>query len=573
VGVVWNYDGGSGGTGVVSVQFPSVNGITYKFSADVSGTLPTVVGDGGTKTLTISDLSFGSNPTTSAILYPSANTSLAFKARLFSNGSAGIGFSGISGASGASAGEGIRIAFTSSTYETSPVWVRLDDPSYPNASFPNNQNVVTAWTSDRGRQYELDKTQAGTATITLEDPTGVFDPTNKSGPFFGNIGPLAQAKITVQNPVDGSYHDMFTGFVESWDWTFADQSARLMLPVVNLTDGFELLSRAEVVPDSTGTTTYVAQQVDDRINAVLNDAGWPASWRNIFTGNVDMQQTVYNPQTSTLAVMQDAADAEFPNVANVFMDRWGQVAFRGRWSRLNPANYETRDVNANPQPGSKQIIVWNVGDRNAAQTFGYAPISDIEWTLDLKNVINACLCMPYNIVQNLISANLKTDPTSINQYGTRVLSIPDLLITSSIVGPVGSPFPATQPGGDGVNKPASDSNGSGVNETAIFGQYFVDNYKNPVEMISKITFQTIPPNDSLGPAWWKFVTGVEIGDIVIVTETNPGGGGFKATQFFVEGIHNQVSVGYANVPQWTMNLDLSPRSWYSKFDGVTYFTP
>lgn len=539
---------------------------------------------------------------------------------------------------------GINIAFADATYDVSgggvaADFVRIDDPA--SSPTPPAMRSVVKWTTDRGRQYELDKTQAGTAVITIVDTTGVFDPTNDSGPFFPNVGPLKQACINVLNPADGSFYDIFTGFVESWDYTI-DPTERLFTITINLTDGFELLSRAEVIPDSTGTSIYDAQSAHDRILAALEDdfgaapvmppsgAGWPSQWVNAFSGNVVMQRTVYNPQASILSVLQDAADAEFPNVANVFMDKYGNVAFRGRWARFNAEYYSVDPtVNAAPTPTPTQPIrFWGVGDGPASRALGLAPIHDIEWTLDLKNVINAVVCSPSNIVQGFINGQLVTDDVSIAAYGARVLSLPDILVASSVqsaafptstwaaltaystgdfVTPTTSnrfafkalnngtsggsepvwPTPtqagatvvdgsitwlAYPPSGDGVGDDVSDPANLGLTECEIFGQCYVDNYAQPVYMISKIVFQTIDPSSPLGPAWWKFITGVEIGDVVEVTTTNPGGGGFNKTAFFVEGIHNDVSIGGLDTPQWTMSLDLSPRVWYSVFNGVLYYS-
>lgn len=38
---------------------------------------------------------------------------------------------------------------------------------------------------------------------------------------------------------------------------------------------------------------------------------FPAALTDIFTGNVSVQSTVYPPRQTLLAVIQDAADAEF----------------------------------------------------------------------------------------------------------------------------------------------------------------------------------------------------------------------------------------------------------------------
>jgi hypothetical protein len=437
---------------------------------------------------------------------------------------------------------GVYIAFGSPTLS--------EDPNYQPISF------VQGWNSDRGRQAELDKTQAGTATISILDQTGIYDPTNPHGPYFGLIGPLAPAQIVSVNPDTGVTEPVFTGFVETWAYV-PDVTEKWMVLTVSFSDGFEPLTRAETVPDSSGTTVLQADLIDDRITGVLADYGWPPvpTPGPIFSGNVHLQETVYNPQTTLLSVIQDCADAELPNAANFFMDKWGQPAFRGRFARLKPQIYGPRIGGMTPPAGFQTINFWEVGDKPAAQTFGIAPIAEIEWALDLKNVINACLCTPNGIAQKDIEGQLVFDSDSIAQYGTRVLTITDLLTLDSVEG------------GDGTGQPSRDAN----DECKIFAQYYVDNYAQPVETITRLEFHSRDPRDSLGPALWAFICGVEIGDVVKVWTTNPGGGGFRETQFFVEGIHNVVLPLEGGFLDWTMSLDLTPRAWYSTFSGVTYY--
>src|SRR5262249_53423562 len=88
------------------------------------------------------------------------------------------------------------IAFTNQTMEwDEAVWTRIDD--YP--------NLVTSYQIDRGRQYELDRTDTGRATVAINDTDGVFDPRNLTSPFWGKIRPLLQARIGRRNPVTGEW--------------------------------------------------------------------------------------------------------------------------------------------------------------------------------------------------------------------------------------------------------------------------------------------------------------------------------------------------------------------------------
>lgn len=450
--------------------------------------------------------------------------------------------------------DGICIAFGQNAYATSPTWTRIDDTHFDNlqhkATSPFSGRYVASWSTDRGRAYELDKTQAGTASITCYDTTGYFDPTNPSSPFYGNITPNMRAKIGVQNPATTAYTDVFTGFVESWHWTM-DTAERLMTVTIGLVDGFEPLTRGEIQPESTGTTVFLGDSghgaAQLRIDAILDLADWPngSDWRVINSGNVYLQRTIYNPQTSFLAAIQDVADAEFPGVANFFMNKGGAATFYGRYPRFQPSNYP-QDVN-----------LWKAADRGGqAPAGGAAAISDIAWEIDSKNLINWSLCYPFGIAQTDILGQLVTDDdfggTSIAKYGIRSLSLPDLINGG-------------QPAGGGIStQPALDPNPA----TKLFATYYVQNYAQPQLRISNLVFKSQPATDTYT---WALMCGVEIGDLITVYTSNPGGGGFgKQTdneglisQFFVEGIHNQVSASLqSKIPEWTMTLDVSPRAWF-----------
>lgn len=443
---------------------------------------------------------------------------------------------------------GICLALGQAWNTTTPTWTRLDDPSVAVWGYnpvSGNVNCASAWTSDRGRAYELDKTEAGTATVTCQDPHGWLDPTNPNSPFYGKITPTLPAKISVQNPSNNTYYDIFTGFLESWNWTMTTEE-NLMILTLNFVDGFEPLARCEIQPDSSGTTVFGGDSASNacktRIETLLDLANWAVgtAYRTINTGSVTLQETVYNPETSVLSGIQDVADAEFPGVANFFMSKSGQATFYGRYPRFQPTNYP-QDVN-----------FWQAGDASAADTFGAARIADIQWNMDQKNLINACLSYPNGVAQNEIYTQLSTDPTSITKYGIRTLSLTDLIVSGQNAGGGISPQPAA----------------TALQTCFFYAQYYTMNYSTPQLRISLLEFHSRPSGDSQS---WKFLTGVEIGDLVTVFTRNPGGGGFSKetdgqllSQFFVEGIHYQVAGNlHGNIPEMTMTLDVSPRGWFS----------
>lgn len=455
------------------------------------------------------------------------------------------------------------------TGSTAATWTRIDDPDIASLTIggvlvTSPSHVVVDWSVDRGRQYELDTTQAGTATIHIVDTSGLFDPT-AAAPYSSSLGSRKRAVINAQNPQTGTYSDIFSGYVQSYTWSYADQSQSTMLIEISLVDGFDILNRTELVPDNTGSTVLVGQLVDDRINALLQDANWPTDsagsaipLTSINTGNVAVPGYAYNAGTSTLSAIQDAADAEFPGVANFYMDKSGNATFRGRWPRFQPGDYPN------------QVKQWNVGDSDYAQTNGYAFINDIQWTIDQTLLYNATLCYPYGASQYQYPTQLSADATSIAQYGARQITLNDILCNGATADPGtdhGGPYSAT----------------TGLEECFAYSDYYVNNFGYPVLRINQLTFKTVDPyGGTPQAALWELICNVEIGDVITVWTTIPGGGGMNSTttilgdhwqgnQHFVDGIHHQVNPLNEFYPDWTMTLDLSPRVWYTTFKGVTWY--
>src|SRR5262252_9653715 len=125
-----------------------------------------------------------------------------------------------------------QIAFGNDTLDWDVTWISLDD-DYP--------NLVTSYTIDRGRQFELDRTDVGRATVEIADKDGVLDPTNPDGPFYGLIEPLLQAAIARRNPINNTWYTRFRGFIEECDYSF-DPSQRVNRLTVSLVDLFEVLA-------------------------------------------------------------------------------------------------------------------------------------------------------------------------------------------------------------------------------------------------------------------------------------------------------------------------------------------
>ena len=465
-------------------------------------------------------------------------------------------------------GSGLAIAFTSQAFDTNPSW--------------NPLTGVQSFTVSRGRDYLLSKTQTGTASITLLDTTGRYDPTNPGSPYYPDIGPMRSTNIQLLNPHTKVFSSIFTGFTEIWDFTYPmTPGSMIMEAAVSCVDGFDVLSRAEMPPDAANTTTippFVGlDAVKGRMLYILGffqaaagygmTLGYPTDPRALFSGNVNVFNAVYNPQTGLLTGIQDTADAEFPNVSNTFMDKWGNLAFRGRATRFKPQNYW---LGAGVTPTLQMpVSFWNVGDANACATWptnppgspsngAMAPFYDLEWSEDQTLLVNAAQAYPGNIGTTTAAITDQTvlNGLQVNKFGPRVLSIPDLYTAGS---PASTGDPFLNPAGLTAKQ-----------ECLLFANYFADNLASPEPYVSALKFQTVEPGTTRGNAWWALVTGVEIGDVIVLYQTNPGGGGFSAEQFFVEKIDYSVTLG-GLYPQIALTLQVTPRVWFSTFNGYQFY--
>ena len=449
------------------------------------------------------------------------------------------------GSSGGSVGglvvsqvQGVCIAFTSPTMTDSPLWTRIDDPNGP--------FIVTGYTVDRGRSYELDQTQPGTASVTVIDVNGYFDPTNPLGPFYGDLVPLKKAAIALRNPVTGNWRTIFDGFVSRWSFDMY-QTENFNTVTIEMVDGMEVLSAAEMqfnsflgsvwgdpIPaGSEGNIFYAADDhVAHRINHILNDAGWPNGLREVFSGNVSLQKTVYAPRSSALTAIQDAADADFPGVANVYIGagpQAGKLVFHGRQARFHPedANYH--------------ISSWLCGDITAVglNPSNTALIFGLEWDIDKDKIINEALVTPQNVNDADIELNYVSDGASMAQYGVRGISFENLLTNQGhLTGNVA------------------------LDETRLYGQYYVDNYAQPRTRINSIKLRSLGANDPYAAQVYRLMCNVDISDLVTVTTYHGGGGGFGET-FYVEGLHYTVGPMSGNVLDVELTIDLSPQAYYS----------
>jgi hypothetical protein len=167
----------------------------------------------------------------------------------------------------------------------------------------------------RGRSRLLDRTQAATASIVLDNRDRLFDPTAGTAvsPYSSSILPRKNVQINCND------EPIFSGLVDDWNIDFMQEDSTTTAACL---DGFVTLGQVTL-----GTTTRTAQASGARVDAVLTEASWPSSKRNIDAGQVTLQADTPEADTNVLDYLQRVNDTEF---GAFFMSREGKATFHDR---------------------------------------------------------------------------------------------------------------------------------------------------------------------------------------------------------------------------------------------------
>lgn len=174
--------------------------------------------------------------------------------------------------------------------------------------------------------------QAGTASITLNNSDGRFDPNNLSGPYVVDGVSQVHAMVPVRiraNYGDVSY-DLYRGFADGWQENPVTFAGDLSDWTLNATDGFKILTGINL---ATTGSVGASDDTGTRINRILNAAGWYTGQgggaRMVDTGDSTLQATTFGD--TALNLLQLACDSE---IGQLYINGSGAVVFRHREALL-----------------------------------------------------------------------------------------------------------------------------------------------------------------------------------------------------------------------------------------------
>ena len=266
----------------------------------------------------------------------------------------------------------------------------LSDSTAP-ALVVNLTNQTRRISIRRGRNVARDIYEAGTCTVRIYDPNADFNPQNPSSPYFGQLEPLRKLRISAT--VGGSTYYLFSGYTTAYVYSY-DQAENVSYVDISASDAFRLFNLASVI-NVTGQAA--GQDTGTRINKILDTVSFPASMRDVETGNSLTIADPANLRTSLNALQ----NAEFSEQGALFISPEGNIVFKNR-----------------------STVIASVGITPTAfnQTTGI-PYKNLKFAFDDKLIINSA-----TMTRSGGASQTASDATSIATYFPHTISVPDLII-------------------------------------------------------------------------------------------------------------------------------------------------
>jgi len=258
---------------------------------------------------------------------------------------------------------------------------------------------------------------------------------------------------------------------------------------------------------------------------------------SFFTGNIICSESVYSSGDSALQAIQEPCDAEFPTVANYYIDQRGILQIHGRYARFDPEGVSASASNWT-------FREWKVGDNAAAAADqgagGTAKMQPpYQPKLGRSYIRNAALCYPQGTDSSDLADYIATSEPSRAAHGTRTWTAPNLQIAEeTTIGLTAKAY------------------------CQLLANYIVDNYHAPFPRIEQLTIGTEHPGEKFGEATWEMLCEAQISDRALVTMGHPGGGGFEDEPYFIEGRAIDLRPGPPAHPMIKATFDLTPGRFY-----------
>jgi hypothetical protein len=219
----------------------------------------------------------------------------------------------------------VEIGFDLTDSLTGP-YFRLDDPVFGQLDtspyglggtiFFDVTSKVRSINIQRGKNRQLDQYDQGLANVVFNNNDRTFDPEYAASPYFGQIIPKRQIRISSGGLVQ------FFGLIDDWNLTYDPSGDSIVAAACS-----DAIS--QFATQTIALRTNEQQFSGDRINTILNlpEINWSLDLRDVETGQMLLGTDTIPDDTSALAYLRTIEKSE---PGSFFISKGGSVVFRDR---------------------------------------------------------------------------------------------------------------------------------------------------------------------------------------------------------------------------------------------------
>jgi len=182
-------------------------------------------------------------------------------------------------------------------------------------------DLIDTISTNRGRQLSAEQFNTGTASVRILDQNGDFNSQNTASPYYSYLSPMR--KIAITATYLGVTYPIYAGYITAYTTSTPRFTGDLVYTTVTAVDGFRLFQNAQFF-GVTGATA--GETTGSRVTKILDTIGWPASMRDIDTGQTTVQADPATQRTA-LSALQTVATTEF---GAIYMGADGKAVFQDR---------------------------------------------------------------------------------------------------------------------------------------------------------------------------------------------------------------------------------------------------
>jgi len=245
----------------------------------------------------------------------------------------------------------------------------LVEISFGSSGYVDVSSYAGNVTISKGVARQLDDYSAGTLSITFTNNDRTFDPLNTSSILWYTTGGYTMVQPGGKIRVSANGIRVFTGFIQSWDFTYGEAGFDGNATVTALDEMF----KASNAKFSAGTEGVV-QDTGSRVKDILNANSFGASEYSLVTfGKTVLGADSHNAGDNVLSYLQNVARSE---PADLFANASAVMVMKDRsFANLSWTNTVRNNLIVYPGTATATLPIWNGG------TNSYAPYGSDGWMM------------------------------------------------------------------------------------------------------------------------------------------------------------------------------------------------